>query len=132
MHLQRISAAAILGAIALVSAGVAHAKLGNMAFQQAEVGVPLASFNEESFTGPPGGSNTVLMLREYMIVMGSHDSGVADGPLHIFDVSNPKQPLLMKRYTSPETAELRELHAMPVAVIDGKERLVFTNVTGVR
>jgi MYXO-CTERM domain-containing protein len=132
MHLRCCSAVVLLGFAALVAPTLAHAKLGNMAYQASDIGVPLVSFNEALFTGAPGGSNTVLMLREYMIVMGSHDSGVPDGPLHVFDVSNPKQPLLMKRFTSPETAELRELHAMPVAVIDGKDVLVFPTVTGLQ
>ncbi len=132
MHLRRISAVVLLGFAALAAPTLAYAKLGNIAYQASEIGVPLASFNEATFTGPPGGSNTVLMLREYMIVMGSHDSGVADGPLHVFDVSNPKAPMLMKRFTSPETAKLRELHAMPVAMIDGKDVLVFPTVTGLQ
>ena len=132
MHLRCISAATVLGFAALVAPTLSHAKLGNLAYQASEIGVALASFNEASFTGPPGGSNTVLMLREYMIVMGSHDSGVPDGPLHVFDVSNPKAPTLLKRFTSAETANLRELHAMPVAVIDGKDVLVFPTITGVQ
>jgi hypothetical protein len=83
------------GALALVWSGAAAAALGNLAYEANEVGVPLASFNEDTFTGPPGGSNTVLMLRDVMIVMGSHDSGVKDGPLHVFDVSNPRAPKLL-------------------------------------
>jgi hypothetical protein len=110
----------------------ARAQLGNVAYQQAELGVPVATFNETTFSGPPGGSNTVLMLRKYMVVMGSHDSGVADGPLHVFDVSDPRKPALLKRYTSPETAKLRELHAMPVAMIDGHDFLVMPSITGVQ
>jgi hypothetical protein len=115
---------------ALSWSGVARAALGNLSYEQGEIGVPLASFNETTFTGPPGGSNTVLMLRDYMLVMGSHDSGVKDGPLHVFDVSDPRQPKLLKRYTSAETGQLRELHAMPVAMLDGKDILVFPSVTG--
>ena len=132
MHLLRISGAFALGLLAASVPSAANAKLGNLAYQANEIGVPLASFNETTFTGAPGGSNTVLMLRDYMIVMGSHDSGVADGPMHVFDVSNPRQPTLLKRFTSPETAKLRELHAMPVAMIDGKDILVFPTVTGIQ
>jgi MYXO-CTERM domain-containing protein len=132
MHLRCISAVVLLSFAALAAPTLAHAKLGNMAYQASDMGVPLVAFNEALFTGGPGGSNTVLMLREYMLVMGSHDSGVPDGPLHVFDVSNPKSPMLMKRFTSPETAQLRELHAMPLAVIDGKDVLVFPTVTGLQ
>ncbi|HVJ21415.1 MAG TPA: Ig-like domain-containing protein [Polyangiaceae bacterium] len=130
-NIRSLRAGVASSALALVTSA-AHAKLGNLAYEASEVGVPLASFNETTFTGPPGGSNTVLMLRDVMIVMGSHDSGVPDGPLHVFDVEDPKQPVLLKRFTSAETAELRELHAMPVAVIDGKDILVFPTISGVR
>lgn len=132
MNLRGFSVAASLGALVCAIPSVAGAKLGNVAYQQAELGVPLVSFDEARFTGGPGGSNTVLMLREYMIVMSSHDSGIPDGPLHVFDVADPRNPVLKKRFTSAETANLRELHAMPVAVIDGKDILVFPTITGVQ
>lgn len=109
---------------------VVCAGLGNLSYQQSELGTPLASFSEATFTGPPGGSNTVLMLRDYMIVMGSHDSGVKDGPLHVFDVADPRSPKLLKRLSNADTANLRELHAMPVALLDGKDILVFPSITG--
>jgi MYXO-CTERM domain-containing protein len=127
--MHRFTTGCVLAA-ALSWSAAAAAALGNLSYQESELGVPLASFNEATFTGPPGGSNTVLMLRDYMLVMGSHDSGVKDGPLHVFDVSNPRQPKLLKRYTSAETGQLRELHAMPVALLDGKDILVFPSVTG--
>ncbi len=110
----------------------AAAQLGNLTYLAGELDKPLAAFDETSFGGPPGGSNTVLMLRKRMIVMGSHDGGKPDGPLHVFDVSDPRKPALLKRYTSPETADLRELHAMPVALLDGKDILVFPTTKGIR
>ncbi len=130
MHLRCVPGVAAL--LALCTPATASAQLGNLAYEASEVGVPLASFDEATFTGPPGGSNTALMLRDVLIVMGSHDSGVPDGPLHVFDVTDPRAPELLTRFTSSETAELRELHAMPVAVIDGKDILVFPTISGVR
>lgn len=132
MHLPCVSLAALTACLVMSAVGSASAKLGNVAYQANELGVPLVSFDEAAFTGAPGGSNTVLMLRDYLIVMGSHDSGVADGPLHVFDVQNPREPVLLKRFTSAATAELRELHAMPVAMIDGKDVLVLPSISGVR
>lgn len=120
------------GVLAFSFSVSASAQLGNVAYQQAELGKPLASFNEATFSGPPGGSNTVLMLRKYMLVMGSHDSGVPDGPMHVFDVQDPRKPQLLKRYTSPETAKLRELHAMPMAIVDGHDILVMPSITGLQ
>jgi hypothetical protein len=132
MMQPRLGIAGVILLAAIVVSSSALAQLGNLTYQQAEVGKPLASFNETTFTGGPGGSNTVLMLRQYMVVMGSRDSGVKDGPLHVFDVKDPRNPKLLKRFTSPETAQLRELHAMPVAMIDGHDYLVMPSVSGIQ
>lgn len=132
MTRHRFGIAGLASLVALASSSGALAQLGNVSYDESEVGSPLASFNETTFAGAPGGSNTVLMLRNYMVVMGSHDSGVADGPLHVFDVRDPRSPKLLKRFSSPETARLRELHAMPVAMIDGRDFLVMPTVTGIQ
>ena len=81
MHVRCISAAAVLGFVALIAPALSQAQLGNLAYQASDIGVPLVSFNEELFTGGPGGSNTVLMLRKYMIVMGSHGRTAVKGVL---------------------------------------------------
>jgi MYXO-CTERM domain-containing protein len=132
MMRPRLRIAGVASLAAIVTSSSVLAQLGNVTYQQADVGKPVALFNETTFTGAPGGSNTVLMLRKYLVVMGSHDSGVKDGPLHVFDVKDPRSPKLLKRFTSPETAQLRELHAMPVAMIDGRDYLVTPSVSGIQ
>jgi hypothetical protein len=72
-------------------------------------------------------------LRGLMIVMGSFDSGKPPGAFHVFDVSDPRKPKLLHTLAgTPETAQLRELHAMPVAMIDGKDFLVFPTTAGLQ
>ena len=94
---------------------------------------PIAFFNASNFIVGPAGSNTALALREVFIVMGSYDSGKPPGALHVFDVKDPRKPRLLKTLSgTPETNNLRELHAMPVAIIDGKDFLAMPTTAGVR
>ncbi|MEO5769716.1 MAG: Ig-like domain-containing protein, partial [Polyangia bacterium] len=66
------------------------------------------------------------------VIMGSNDSGKPPGAFHMFDVKDPRAPkLLASLVGTPEVANLRELHAMPVAMIDGKDILVFPTLTGI-
>ena len=65
--------------------------------------------------------------------MGSNDSGAPPGALHVFDVKDPRNPKLLKTvFGTPETAKLRELHAMPVALLNGKDYLVFPSTGGLQ
>ncbi|MBC7772434.1 MAG: Ig-like domain-containing protein, partial [Pyrinomonadaceae bacterium] len=116
----------------LSGAGFA-AGLGNMTYTPAEYQKPISVFNGTTFKSGPPGSNTALMLRDYFIVMGSNDSGKPPGALHVFDVKDPRKPVLLKTLgNTPETNSLRELHAMPVAMIDGKDFLVMPTLTGIQ
>ena len=48
-------------------------------------------------------------------------------------MKDPRNPKLLKTVLgTPETAKLRELHAMPVAMIDGKDYLVFPSTSGLQ
>src|SRR5882672_8711915 len=103
--------------LAGVVPGIALAAgLGNLTYTAAELEKPISTFGGTGagrFPVGPTGSNTVLMLRNVLIVMGSFDSGVPPGALHVYDVTNPRAPRLLKSLAgTPETAKLRELHAM--------------------
>jgi len=112
---------------------VAHAALGNLTYTPQELDLPVSYFNATTFVTGPGGSNTALMLRDNLIVMGSNDSGAPPGALHVFDVKDPRNPKLLKTvFGTPETAKLRELHAMPVALLNGKDYLVFPTTGGLQ
>jgi MYXO-CTERM domain-containing protein len=71
------------------------------------------------------------MLRDTFIVMGSVDSGRAAGAFHMYDIKDPRAPKLLASSMGNDTANLRELHAMPVAMINGKDILVFPTTTGI-
>jgi MYXO-CTERM domain-containing protein len=120
---------AAIGASAVSSA----AGLGNLSYTQQEFQTPIAYFNETTFGVAPGGSNTALVLRNVMIVMGSYDSGVPPGALHVFDITNPRSPRKLKTLVNTsETLVLREQHAMPMATIDGRDILVMPTTTGIQ
>jgi hypothetical protein len=73
------------------------------------------------------------MLHGYMIVMGSYDSGKPPGSFHVYDITDPRKPVHKHTFDgTPETANIRELHAMPIAKIDGKDFLVVPTTTGLQ
>jgi hypothetical protein len=127
----------VMLAAAVVVPSMAFATgLGNLTYTTAELEKPIANFGGTgAFKWPSGptGSNTALMLRDVFVVMGSNDSGKPPGAFHFYDIKDPKNPKLLNSLVgTPETADLRELHAMPVAMINGKDYTVFPTTTGVR
>jgi len=112
---------------------MASAQLGNLTYTDAELNQPIAAFNQKTFVKGPGGSNTVVMLHDYMLDVASFDSGIAPCALHVFDVKDPRKPVLKASVVdSPEVLKLREVHAMPIALVGGKEFLVLPNITGIQ
>lgn len=112
------------------------ATFGNLTYTQAELEKPISFFGGDGaakFPSGPNGSNTALMLHGYMIVLGSFDSGKPPGAFHVFDISDPRKPKLLHTLGgTPETATIREVHAMPIAMIDGKDFLVVPTTTGLQ
>jgi hypothetical protein len=133
--------ATVFALTALVVTGAAPAVvqaagMGNLTYTAAELEKPIANFGGTgagAFPSGPPGSNTALILRNVLIIMSSFDSGVPPGAFHIFDITNPRAPRRLKTLSgTPETARLRELHAMPVALLDGKDILVFPTTAGIQ
>jgi hypothetical protein len=136
--MQRHSSALTLTAIVatLFAPAVGRATgLGNLTYTAAELEKPIANFGATGsgkFPAGPPGSNTVLMLRDVLVIPGSNDSGKPPLSFNVFDVKDPRNPKLLKSVTGgPELSSGRELHAMPVAMINGKDVLAFPTQTGV-
>ncbi len=110
--------------------------MANLTYTQAELEKPISFFGGDGagkFPSGPSGSNTALILHGYMIVMGSFDSGKPPGSFHTFDISDPRKPKLVHTLDgTPETSKIRELHAMPIAMIDGKDFLVVPTTVGLQ
>ena len=125
----------LLGTLGAPSSAQA-AGLGNVAYTAQEVLKPVANFGGTGAakwaTGPTG-ANTAAMIHQKLVIMGSLDSGKPPGSLHIYDVTDPRKPVLQKTLDgTPETAKLRELHAMPIAMPDGKTLLVLPTTSGIQ
>jgi hypothetical protein len=124
-----------LAAVACPRTGSAK-RLGNLTYAASELEEPIANFGgnrTHKFPIGPAGGNTALMLRDVFIVMGSNDSGKPPGAFHFYDLENPRSPKLLGSLGgTPETSDLRELHAMPVAMIGGRDITVFPTISGIR
>lgn len=136
--MMRHSSALTLTALAvtIISPAFVYATgLGNLTYTAAELEKPIANFGATGsgkFPAGPPGSNTVLMLRDVLLVPGSNDSGKPPLSFNVFDVKDPRNPKLLKSMTTgPELASGRELHAIPVAMVNGKDYLAFPTQTGV-
>jgi hypothetical protein len=120
--------------------------LGNLAYTEAELFQPISLIRTETARGRgdgdmpfryPGrmeyGSNAVLMLNGYLVVMFAPDSGQSTGGFLVYDVSDPRKPRLVKRVYEPtgRTAEFREPHAIGHATIAGRQYLVVPSTRGI-
>lgn len=120
--------------------------LGNLAYTEAELLQPISVIKTETAPGAgdgdmpfryPGrkdyGTNAALMLNGYFVVMFAPDSGQSTGGFLVYDVSNPRQPRLVKKIYEPtgRTAEFREPHAIGQATIAGRQYLVIPSTRGI-
>jgi len=120
--------------------------LGNLAYTEAELFQPIWLIRTETARGRgdgdmpfryPGrqeyGSNAVLMLNGYLVVMFAPDSGQSTGGFLVYDVSDPRKPRLVKKIFEPtgRTAEFREPHAIGHATIAGRQYLVVPSTRGI-
>src|SRR5439155_7687177 len=117
MNHTRIVGLGALAFAALVPASV-HAQVGNMTYTTQELGRALSMF-KVSADGPPG-VDAVMMLHGYLIVLGTNDSGKPPGVWHTYDIKDPRNPVLVKMFSSPTTALQREMHMGTFARVSGK------------
>lgn len=124
--------------VALLGPGSAWgATFPNLTYFEDELLEPLAYFDRDNmpcdevgtpcpaFPNGPTGSNTVVVVDGYLIVMGSLDSGKLGGPLHVFDISDPRSPVRITTVADVATAKHREVHALPLAVVDERTYLAI-------
>lgn len=113
--------------------------LGQNHFDEAELFTPLGWVHHD--TGIPGlvagrkpfGSNLGMMIDGYFFTLFAPDSGLGPGGFLWLDISNPREPTLVKRLYEPEghTRLLREPHAYGMARIDDRRYLAFQNIVGI-
>ncbi|RYF47052.1 MAG: hypothetical protein EOO27_38215, partial [Comamonadaceae bacterium] len=114
--------------------------LGNLNYSTAELFKPVSMITRESGDVPatyPGrkayGLNVGIMLNGYFLTSFAPDSGLGPGGFLLYDVSNPRAIVLVKKIYEPEgrTKEFREAHAFGTAKIGGKQYVVVPSIKGV-
>jgi hypothetical protein len=130
---QRAFARAILISL-LAAPALAEAApgpgIGNLDCGQGDHFKPI-SFIENSTQGP-NGTNVSLMIRGYFMTIFAPDSGAPPGEIGIYDVSNPKAPVLVKHIENSDTTAFREAHSLPVAFIGGKQVVAIQTIKGIQ
>src|SRR5262245_46036229 len=111
----RVAAMAAFAAASVPT--LAHAQLGNVTYTAAEVGKPVSMF-KVSVDGPPG-VDAVMMMHGKLLVLGTNDSGKPPGVWHTYDIKDPRNPVLMKSFTSETTKIQREMHMGTWAKVGG-------------
>lgn len=90
-------------------------------------GIPANNF------GHPHGQNMASMHQGYLTFVFAPDSGGGPGGFNFYDISNPRNPVLVKSVYEPEgrTRLLREAHSMGFTNSLGGQHVVLQNGKGV-
>ena len=114
--------------------------LGNLTYTSAELFKPVSMITRASGDVPatyPGrkdyGLNVGIMLNGYFLTSFAPDSGLGPGGFLLYDVSNPRAIVLVKKIYEPEgrTKEFREAHAFGTAKINGRQYVVVPSIKGI-
>jgi MYXO-CTERM domain-containing protein len=104
--------------------------IGNLTYPQADLFKEVSLFGASNFAAGPTGSDVAILHRGYLLVLGTNDSGVSPGFFHVFNVLNPRMPVQVKSFGA-NTNLLREQHAMPIAMVGGRDYLAAPTTVGI-
>lgn len=114
--------------------------LGNLTYTSAELFKPVSMITRASGDVPetypgrkPYGLNVGIMLNGYFLTSFAPDSGLGPGGFLLYDVSNPRNIVLVKKIYEREgrTKEFREAHSFGTAKIGGRQYVVVTSTKGI-
>jgi len=105
----------------------ANPNFGNLTYSSSELMEPIAGFDTSNGfpVRQPGelkyGCNTVGYCNGHLVVVFAPDSGQLTGGLLFYDISDPRNPLLVNRVYEPagRTKWFREIHGIGFAQKDG-------------
>lgn len=102
--------------------------LGNLNYRSSEVFSPISVIKS------PDGHGNVAMVNGYLMVIYSSDGGgdSGDGGIEFWDVSDPRNPSLVKRYDDSRTHGLREAHGFGLSASESGDYLVAQGVDGIQ
>ena len=106
--------------------------VGNEAFTADELGKPLYLFDSNGGIPAGFGNDTVIHVHGYLMVLYSRDSGKPPGGLIFYDVSKPRDPVLVRHIKNADTDRFREAHSLPVAHINGRDYLDIQVIDGLQ
>jgi hypothetical protein len=86
----------------------------------------------ENTQGGPGGSNVVIVVGGYMMLIYAFDSGGPPGILTTYDVTDPRRPTQVARIDDAHTARFREAHSLPVALVSGTQYVAIQTIDGIQ
>jgi hypothetical protein len=119
-----------------VLGGLIAAEFPNNSYEPGEVFQPLVVLDDSVMIAEvpdsdmqPRGSNAVMVLDGHFVIVGSADSGNAGAVVHMLDMSDPQDPILVSHAGD---ADLRELHSMPAVALDDGFITVLPSVTGIQ
>jgi hypothetical protein len=105
--------------------------IGNPTFLTTDLFKQVSLFGPANFGGGPGGSNVALLFHGYLMTLATNDSGVAPGVYHMFNVANPRMPVQVASFNGAGANLLREQHAMPMAMVGGRDLLAAPTTQGI-
>lgn len=83
--------------------------LGNLTYTSSELYKAIWTYTEVNHYG----SNIGTMQNGYLLTTFTPDSGKPPGGILVYDVSNPRKPVLVTRIYDNRTSTFREQHALP-------------------
>jgi hypothetical protein len=86
----------------------------------------------ENTQGGPAGSNVVIMVGGYMMLIYAFDSGGPPGILTTYDVTDPRRPTQVARIDDAHTERFREAHSLPVALVSGTQYVAIQTIDGIQ
>ena len=125
----------MIGGTTIALLGLLAAEFPNGSYDESQLFQPLVILDDTVMiadvpdVGQRRGSNAVMVLDGYFIIMGSADSGNAGGVIHVMDMSEPTTPVLVSHAIDPE---LRELHSMPATKVNGQYLTVLPSTSGIQ
>lgn len=124
------AAALLTASLGSANASASGPGIGSVAYSEAELGTPIAVF--EAANGADGGTNVPLVVGGYLMLHVAPDSGNPGKGIAIYDLSNPREPKLVKSVVDEHTATLRETHALPIARVNGREYVLMQAAHGIQ
>jgi MYXO-CTERM domain-containing protein len=129
MH-RKLPSALTTAIVLLSTLSAQAATVGNLNCGDAEYFKPF-KFIDNSTPGPQG-TNVGIIVDGYFVVIFTPDSGAPPGEFGVYDISNPRAAVERKHIENADTAEFREAHSLPVAIIGDKEYVAIQTTKGIQ